>query len=285
MAKSTAFVLSGGGSLGSIQVGMLQALAIRGIAPDFLIGTSVGALNAAFIAGHGATEDAVDALAETWLGLDRGDVFPLDPTRLALATFGRASSICSNGPLERIIRANLTFERLEDAPIPLHVVTTDVSSGKEVLLSRGDAATAVLASSAIPAIFPPVELGGAVLMDGGIADNAAISQAIDLGAEIIYVLPTGYACALDKPPRSPLSAAVHALTLLIEQRLIVDVERYCGKVDIRVAPPLCPLEVSSIDFGHTGRLIEESRSATARWLTFDDRPREHPGSVLSLHKH
>ena len=101
---------------------------------------------------------------------------------------------------------NLVFDRLEDATIPLHVVATDVGSGQEVLLSDGDAVDAVLASAAIPAVFPSVRIAGRDLIDGGIADNAAVSQAVTLGADVVYVLPTGYACALEQPPATPLAS-------------------------------------------------------------------------------
>lgn len=282
---TTAFVLSGGGSLGSVQVGMLQALEAHGVQPDLLIGTSVGALNAAFIAGNGLSEESLDRLSRTWLGLRSRDVFPIEPIRLGLAAVGRVESLCSNGPLRRLIKNHLAFERLEDAPIPIHVVATELRSGKEVLLSEGDAADAVLASAAIPAVFPSVEVDGRPLVDGGIADNAALSQAMELGAERIYVLPTGYPCDLTRRPRTPLSSAVHALTLLIQQRLIVDIEHYSSRVDIRVMPPLCPLDVSSIEFGHTGRLIDDSRAATAGWLQAHDSPSEDPGRILALHTH
>jgi NTE family protein len=76
---TTAFVLSGGGSLGAVQVGMLQELAARGIRPDLLVGTSAGALNAAYVAGHGAEPAALDRLAAIWRALRRRDVFPLSP--------------------------------------------------------------------------------------------------------------------------------------------------------------------------------------------------------------
>jgi NTE family protein len=282
---TTAFVLSGGGSLGAVQVGMLQALAARGVAPDLLVGTSAGALNAGYLAGHGMSHESLDELANVWGGLRRRDVFPLQAARLAAAAVGRTPSLCSSGPLRHLIEQRLTFERLEDAAIPLHVVGTDVRTGEEVLLSAGDAVDAILASAAIPAVFPSVRIGDRDLVDGGVADNAAISQAVALGADVVYVLPTGYACALGAPPSTPLSSAMHALTLLIEQRLVLEVAHFAGIVDIRVLPPLCPLSVSSIDFGQASLLIERARAATIRWLDEGGPDRSHPERFLSLHRH
>src|SRR4051812_40203536 len=108
----TAFVLSGGGSLGAVQVGMLQALAAQGIEPDLLIGTSVGALNAAYVAGSGMGDSSLLALADIWGRIRRRDVFPLQPTRLGAAVIGRAESLCSSGPLRRLIADHVAFERL-----------------------------------------------------------------------------------------------------------------------------------------------------------------------------
>jgi NTE family protein len=281
----TAFVLSGGGSLGAVQVGMLQALAARGVEPDLLIGTSAGALNAAYVAGHGGREASLDALEAIWSGLRRRDVFPLEPVRLGAVALGRARSLCSTGSLRRLIRENLAFDLVEDAAIPVHVVATDVGSGEEVLLSEGDPVDAILASAAIPAVFPAVRIADRDLIDGGIADNAAVSQAVILGADIVYVLPTGYACALEEPPATPLASALHAITLLIEQRLILEVAHFAEHADIRVLPPLCPLSVSSTDFRYGAQLVERARAATGKWLDEGGPRLAHPERFLSLHRH
>jgi NTE family protein len=282
---TTAFVLSGGGSLGAVQVGMLQALDAHGVHPDLLVGTSAGALNAAYVAGHGSDAAALERLARVWVGLRRRDVFPLQPGRLAAAALRRAESICSDEPLRRLIGAHLPFERLEQAAIPLHVVTTDVASGQEVLLSEGPAVDAVVASAAIPAVFPSVHIDGRDLIDGGVADNAAVSQALALGADTVYVLPTGFACALAQPPGNPLASALQALTLLIEQRLILEVGHYAEHADIRVIPPLCPLSVPSTDFRYGQLLITQARAASERWLDEGGPSRTHPERFLSLHRH
>jgi NTE family protein len=282
---TTAFVLSGGGSLGAVQIGMLQALSSHRVHPDLVIGTSAGALNAGYIAGHGTDAAALAELARIWGGLRRRHVFPLQPARLAAATMGRAPSLCSNGPLRQLIAMHLPFDRLEDADIGLHIVTTDVASGQEVLLSDGDAIDAILASAAIPAVFPSVHIDGRDLVDGGIADNAAISQALALGADVVYVLPTGYACALEHPPNTPLGSALQALTLLIEQRLILEVAHFAEIADIRVIPPLCPLSVPSTDFRYGSVLITQARSATERWLDEGGPARAHPERFLSMHRH
>jgi NTE family protein len=282
---TTAFVLSGGGSLGAVQVGMLQALSERRIAPDLLVGTSAGALNAVYAAAHGTGPVALDRLAATWRALRRDEVFPLRVPQVVLALAGARDALCTDHGLDRLVRRHVPFARLEDAPIPVHLVATDLLSGEEVLLSDGDVVSAVLASSAIPAVLPPVRRDGRTLVDGGLADNAAISQAVALGADRIYVLPTGYACALAVPPTRPLAVAVQALGLLVQQRLIADVALYADRVDLVVLPPLCPLRISAVDFRHAGELCRRARAAAAVWLDSGAADRPRPGRVLGLHGH
>ena len=116
------------------------------------------------------------------------------------------------------------------------------------MLSRGDALSAVLASTAIPGILPAVRREGLTLVDGGLADNAAISVAVGLGADRVFVLPTRYTCALTRPPTSALTVAMQSLGFLIQQRLVADVAYFAERVDLNVLPPLCPLAVSPTDF-------------------------------------
>jgi NTE family protein len=282
---TTAFVLSGGGSLGAVQVGMLQALTERGVTPDLLVGTSAGAINAAYVAGGRCTPESLVRLADLWRGLRRRDVFPVSPGRHLLALAGARESMFAPHGLSRLIGDNLPYRRLEDAPIPVHVVATNLLSGEEVLLSTGDVITGVLASTAIPGLLPAVRRDGMLLVDGGLANNAAMSQAAELGADRIFVLPAGIACALENPPASPFAAALHALSFLTQQRLIHDVAVYAAQVELHVLPPLCPLAVSSADFSHARELIDRARAATGTWLD-DGNDRLPAGErFLSLHQH
>lgn len=280
---TTAFVLSGGGSLGSIQVGMLLALAERDIMPDLLVGSSVGAVNAAWTAGRSGREGARQ-LAEVWRSVKREDVFPIRPVAGLLGFLGRSDHLVPPDPLRSLLTRHLRYPRLEDAPVPVEVIATEVTTGFEAILTRGDAVDSVLASAAIPGVFPPVPIDGRDLMDGGVSDNTPISRAVESGAERIYVLPTGYACALDKAPHSALAMVLQAITLLVQQRLIADVARYQDSVDLCVLPPLCPLRVSPVDFAHTDELIVRAHESTARWL---DQPPSgvDQASTLSLHHH
>jgi NTE family protein len=204
----------------------VQALTEHGVVADMLVGTSVGAVNAAWLAGSEMGPDAIGQLGEVWLRTRRQDVFPLRPIAGLFGFTGRTDHLVAPNGLRSLLRRNLSIERLEDATVPVTVIATEVTTGTEVALSSGDAADAVTASAAIPGVFPPVHIGQQVLMDGGVANNTPISHAISLGADTIWVLSTGYACGLAKPPRSALGMLLQAATLLMQRRLMIDVERY-----------------------------------------------------------
>lgn len=203
---TTAFVLSGGASLGAVQVGMLQALADHEIVPDIIVGTSVGALNGAHLAGN-PTAAGVAELTELWRPLRTRDIFPVRPRAALAGLFGHETALTSSRPLRRLLERHLRFERLEDAPVPLQVIATDVLTGAEVRLSTGPAIEAVLASAAIPGILPPVEIDGRTLIDGGVANHTPVSAALTLGADRVYVLASSHDCHLATPPKGALLMA------------------------------------------------------------------------------
>ena len=200
---SVALVLSGGASLGAVEVGMLQALVAHGTRPDFVVGASAGAINAASYAGH-PDAAGVERLAAVWRRLRSADVFPLQPLHGLLGFVGLRTSLLDPAPLRALLARELPYPRLEQARVPCHIVATDVLDGSEVVLSSGPTVEALLASAAIPGVFPPVAWGDRLLIDGGIIDNTPTSHAVDLGADEIYVLSTGGPCAMAEPPRGAL---------------------------------------------------------------------------------
>ena len=258
----TAFVLSGGASLGALQVGMLEALYERGIAPDFLVGTSVGALNAAFVASRAQSPQTARELGCVWRDLQREDVFPVSMSALVGGVCGRRDHLVPDRELRRLIRRYVEFGDLADAAIPLHLIAFDLLEGRELRLSEGPAADAVAASAAIPGIFPPVAIDERRLIDGGVVNNTPISHAVELGAERIYVLPT------QEPHRRPvrvptgaLDAAIQGLHLLVGCRLAADVARYSAEAELVVLPAPNAGCVQPTSFEHSQRLIAHAREA------------------------
>jgi NTE family protein len=279
----TAFVLAGGGSLGAVQVGMLQALVEHGVKPDLVVGSSVGSINAAYYAGR-PDEAGVAELARIWRRMTRDDIFPLTAGSLARFVW-RRDFLVSAAPLRRLIEGNLPYRTLEEAKIPLHVVATDFLSGRTVVLSKGEAASAILASCAIPAAFAPVAIANRPLADGGIASNTPVRIAVEKGAKRLIVLPTGFSCALTQPPPGAIASAFQALTLLISGQLINELEALETEIDYHVVPSLCPLGVSSYDFSHTSELIDRARTQTEGWLDAGGLSQRVIPNALRAHSH
>jgi predicted acylesterase/phospholipase RssA len=153
-----------------------------------------------------------------------------------------------------VIGANLPCARIEETKIPLHIMATN-QQGQAVRLSGGPAVEAILASTAIPGVFPPVQIDGDVLMDGAIAANTPVRLAAELGASRIIILPTGYACALKEPPRTVIAKALHAITLMITWQLMHELEVIPQEIDVHLVPTLCPLAISPFDFSASRQLI------------------------------
>ena len=166
----TAFVLAGGGSFGAIQVGMLHALAKHGVTADMVVGSSVGALNGAYYAGD-PTLKGILQLETIWRGLHRQDVFPIT-WRTLLGFLWRRDFLVPHDGIRKLIDDHLPYHNLQDAKLPLHIVTTDIISGEAVVLSEGSAAEAIIASTAIPGAFAPIHYRNQYLADGAIVRPA-----------------------------------------------------------------------------------------------------------------
>ena len=282
-APKTAFVFAGGGSFGAIQVGMLHALAAHGIVADMVFGSSVGAVNAAYYAGD-PTIEGIRKLEAIWRGLRRQDVFPIN-WRTLIGFIRRRDFLVTSDGLRKLIETNLPYRNLEDARIPVHVVATDILSAETVVLSKGPACEAILASAAIPAAFAPVQWRDLFLADGAISSNTPVRVAVAQGARRLIILPTGYACARQSPPVGAVANALHALTLLIARQLISELDGLDPSIDYYVLPPLCPLGGSPYDFSYTDKLIARAIKSTDEWIDGGglEVPRIH--TQLGLHKH
>ena len=279
----TAFVFAGGGSLGSIQAGMLRVLAANGLVPDMVVGSSAGAVNAAFYAGY-PTIQGVKQLENIWRSLRRQDVFPIAWRNLmGIARQGKYL-VASNG-LRRLCELHLPYRDCSAARMPLHIVATNMLSGGRVVISKGPVVDAVMASTAIPAAFAPVLIDGQYLVDGAISSNTPIKVAVACGARRLIILPTGYACALDRPPQGVVASALHALTLLIARQLLSELRELDPGIEYRIVPPLCPLSRSPYDFSSTGELIERAARSTEEWLASGGMDRRDIPHTMNTHAH
>lgn len=282
-AGKVALVLAGGGSLGAVQVGMLRELVRGGQRFDLVVGASAGAINGAFFAGNPTMEGMRD-LEALWRNVTQRDVMPWSlVTLLNLAL--RRDYLCDGSALRRLLERNLRYGGIEHAALKLHVVAADMYSGAEVVLSNGPVVDAVLASAAIPGVFPPVRIGERWLVDGGVASNAPVAAAIRLGARKIFVLPTGFACVPKSIKPGAAAKAMHALNLLVSRQLVSDIDHYGAQVEICVVPSLCPLEASAYDYSACGALIDRAAAAARQWIEQGGLSERGAPDVLREHSH
>jgi NTE family protein len=283
MRRRTAFVLAGSGSFGAIQVGMLHALARHGVIADMVVGSSVGAINGAYYAGD-PTLKGILQLETIWRGLQRQDVFPVTWKTL-LGLLWRRDFLISHEGIRKLIDDHLPYRNLQDARLPVHIVTTDIISGESVVLSEGSAADAIIASTSIPGAFSPIPYERLYLADGAISSNTPVKIAVKEGATRLIVLPTGHACAAVAPPVGAVANALHALTLLIARQLVNELESISPSIEYFVVPPLCPLVGSPCDFSHTAEHIERAIASTDAWLMKGGLGQSAIPGELRLHSH
>jgi NTE family protein len=279
----TAWVLSGGGSLGAVQVGMLAELIAEGVRPDFIVGVSAGALNGAFLA-HNPCADTVTRMATLWSEITTREVLGLS-WRSMLGMLGLRDHVASAQGLRNLLLRELPYRIFSESSIPLHLVCTDLITGEEVVISEGDVIEAVIASTAIPGVFPSVLYHGRHLVDGAVSASTPISVAVRLGATRVIVLPCGFACATNTIPKHPWGRAMHAITLMGARQLLRDFEHFSQSIIVSIAPPVCPLDQSSYDYSNGAKLIARARESTRQWLDKDGLACHDFPAQLTIHSH
>lgn len=260
----TAFVLSGGGSCGAAQVGMLRALLENGLKPDLVVGTSVGAINGALFAAD-PTQQGIDRMEAIWRGIRREDVFPVSIRSLLRVVRGR-ESLVDPASIRSLLQCHFGSRRLEDSSIPTHVVATAVEDGSPVRLSKGTIVDALLASTAIPAVLPPVRIDGRLLIDGGVAGNIPILAALELGATRIVVLPTTSRGCAAPHPRNAWELGLHAMALMLARQAHAHLRAADGCVEMMHVPAVTGHRTNPFQFSGTVELIEAAAEQTCRWL-------------------
>jgi NTE family protein len=261
----TAFVLAGGGSRGAVQVGMLDGLIRRGIRADRVYGASVGAINGASYAGNPTLEN-VERMADIWRAVKGTDIFPRGTFDGPWAFLQKRAAVHANTGVRAIIESGIDYENLEDATIPIEVVTTSLTDGRERWIGHGPAVEAILASSAIPSIFPAVTIDGDLLVDGGVVNNVPISRAIAAGCDRIYVLLCGPLHYHPRPPTRPAEAALTAFFVAIHARFVRELASLPPGIEVIVFSGGGEPSGQYRDFSGTAALIEEGRAEVSAVL-------------------
>jgi NTE family protein len=262
--EKTAFAISGGGARGALQVGMLRALLEHGIRPDFVVGVSIGAWNGAWLA-HRPELDWIERLDAVWRQVSRQN---LDMVwwRAAQNMVRRRPSLYQGSGLARLISLHLRANDFEDLQIPLHVVAINLTMGIKAVFSHGPLAPAVLASSAIPGIFPPVTIDDQQHVDGGMVDPTGLDTAIELGARRIFVLDSGYAGQLPGPLASMNAIVDHTFQVAAQQRTRWTIQHHERSIEIVHLRPSAGFLRHSMDFGATATYLDEGYSYTIKAL-------------------
>jgi NTE family protein len=262
---TVAFVLSGGGNLGAIQVGMLRALAEHEIRPDLVLGASVGAMNGAAYAQRPSLP-GIARIEELWRSLDGREVMPSGWLPGAVALARRGESLHGNEGVRKVIESILTVEAFDELELPFQCVATDVAAAREQWFHSGALVEPILASAALPAVYPAVEIGGVRYLDGAIVNDVPVSRAVELGARTIYVLHCG---SFDRPrpePKRPLDVVVQAYWIARHHRFKRDIASLPSGVDAVVLPTGQPPLMRFNDFTRSGELIAAAHRASSEFL-------------------
>lgn len=260
----TAFVLSGGGVLGSVQVGQLEALIDAGIVPDLIVGTSVGALNGSAICADPTPRGAA-TLRAVWTELRSDDLFPGSRARHLWHVLRAGDHLYPNSGIRAQID-RIPARTFEDLRVPLQVCAVNLRTGKEQWFDSGSLPAAILATTALPGFFPPLQVDGEMYVDGGVVNNVPMSRAIELGAKKIYVLTCGNAQPVMRPIRRPIDVLMQAVAHSRVARVELDLQRYREHATIEMLPSPDTTGIRFTDVSHSARLIEEASTLTKAYL-------------------
>ena len=267
------FALTGGGCRGALQAGACHALLEAGIIPDFIVGTSVGALNGLFLSSHGASLETALKMRKAWTRVRKKNVFQGNLFTIALNFIRGRDSLYSGKALQQLVQREIprditTFGELA---IPCYITATDLRT-KRLYLFGEDPATPFLdpirASCSIPVLHPPVPYQELQLVDGGVLENVPADIAMDKGATTIYLLNVGYGGQRLAPAHGVLSIFTRVMGVMMTQSLFTDLDR--ARADQGIALHHLHLnafqDVSIMDFSRSRQMMETGYQAAQAYL-------------------
>ena len=250
-----ALVLSGGGALGALQAGFLRALFRTDFQPSVIIGTSAGALNGAFLAFR-PDEQGTEDLVDIWRSLRDESLFLFNPLRIAYQLASRQMCLTNGGLLSRLLRDHTPVDDFSATKVPLCITTTNLTAGRKEVFHEGPVSTAVLASTALPGLFCPVEIGDQMYVDGGVLENLDLDTAIELGAKEILAIDLSR-CIDGHRPDSIVAVWMQTLDVIQRDRVDREMDRLENKAHITLIQPVVESSVSLTNFLAVDRLLED----------------------------
>jgi NTE family protein len=269
VTPQTAFVLGGGGILGATQVGMLRALTESGVVPDLIVGASVGALNGAVLAADPSAA-AVESLTELWSSLSRSGVFSSSVLSQAARLAKYRTHLHSAQPLRELLERQLPVSRIEELAVHFECVAASIETSSARWFTQGSIADAVLASCAVPGLFPPAQIGAEHFLDGGLVHSIPVGRAVSLGAERIFVVHVGRIERALQPPGWPWEVALVAFEIARRHRFVEEMGQLPADVEVHVLPsgetgtPL--VSVRYRDPSRVGARIDRAYAASMDYL-------------------
>ncbi|MGY4709690.1 patatin-like phospholipase family protein [Mycolicibacterium sp. CBM1] len=265
LPRPIGYVLGGGGSLGAVQVGMLQALSERDLGPDLVAGTSVGSINGAVLASDPL--GAANRLSHAWARMTREKVFPGGLVAQALMLQRVKTHLFPNTGLAAVIADFLgPTTDFADLVLPFAAVTVDVATAQPHVLREGPLLPALLASAAIPGIYPPVDLGGLRLYDGGVVANVPMRQAVAMGARSLVVLDCFFPGQLPSSTDTIADILLYTALVTMHSQSVSEATLVGESIPVVYLPGPAPRLVSPLDFSHTAELIEDAYLAARQFL-------------------
>jgi NTE family protein len=271
----TAFVLGGGGVLGAAEVGMLQALFEHDVRPDLIVGTSVGAINGAFVAADPAPS-AVKRLRGVWEELASERIFAGSVLSRMGTLVRTRTHLHPREPLRDLLAAHLQVTTFAELRVPFQCVAASIERAAERWFTDGSLIDAVLASSAVPGLLPPVELEGEHYFDGGLVHSIPVGRAVALGADTIYVLHVGRIDRPLRPPTWPWEVGLVAFEIARRHRFAADLATLPPGVTVHVLPSGDSPGAGNLryrDFTGVPARIDQAHGASRAYLAgIDARP-------------
>ena len=274
--RPVGYVLAGGASYGSVQVGMLRALADSDLRPDLVVGTSVGSLNGAALAEN--PEEAPERLTHLWANVTREHIFG-GVLKSAVALAAGKSTVVSNEGLQDFLEQAVSARDFSQLRVPHTAMTTDFDTAESVPISEGELIPALLASAAIPGVFPEVERNGRRLVDGGLVENVPISEAVAQGAKTIVVLDCGFSVLAPEKDDSFVSRMTRTIAIMTSAQVRWGLEA-AGEHTVIYMPGPWPVGIRPDSFAKSAELIMKTEQICREWLA--DLTIDGPGQYGSI---
>ncbi|WP_441000479.1 patatin-like phospholipase family protein [Fodinibius sp. SL11] len=260
-SNKTALVLCGGGAQGAAEIGFYQAMVEQGVKPDYIIGTSIGAINGAFI----ASGLDISQLKELWKGISEQKLYRFNPE--LLWKWGNASSLFKPTGKKKFLQHHLPVDTFEELSIPLTVVATDLQKASSTYLDKGPLMPALMASSALPVYFPPQVINNNQLVDGGISNNIPIDKAYDLGADTIYCILSECRHQFSNTVTGLFNMIIRTAQVSQHQKLRNDIQKIAASTELYLLDLCINTHLTSVlDFSKTEMIIEEAYQFSRRAL-------------------